>query len=139
MTTVPRSSLLFTLIVIAGGICLFPRSSAWAQTDCIVETLSTTTSPDRARTVQYRRGVCDGGRTVLHTLEVARADQRPEEPVPGRMLLRRQNADVSAQKEVLPLQFRWHDNEWLEVTHPTSIQFTGAPINGVRIVGSQSR
>jgi hypothetical protein len=134
-----RTGLIISLVLIGGGVWLLPRTGAIAQADCSLQLLSVTTSPNRARTVQYRRGVCDGGKTVLHTLEVARADQRLGEPVPGTVLLRRQNADASAREEVLPLRFRWLDNEWLEVTHPTDIQFTGAPINGVRIVGNQSR
>jgi hypothetical protein len=142
MTKVPALALLaLTLILVATAtIWLWPRDGKVANTDCTVELLSKAPSPDGARAVQYRRGVCDGGTIVLHILEIARANQGPGERVPGAMLLRTPSTDPSSHKEVLPLRFRWVDNEWLEVTHPTSVQFSGSLVlNGVRIVGSPSR
>ena len=142
MTKVPTFALLaVTLILVASAaIWLWPSEGRVANTDCTVELLSKVPSPDGTRTVQYRRGVCDGGTTVLHTLEIARANQRPSERVPGTTLLRTQSTDPFSHKEVLPLRFRWVDNESLEVTHPTSVQFSGSLVlNGVRVVGNPSR
>jgi hypothetical protein len=141
MTKVPAIALALTLILVAiATIWFWPTNGKVADTDCTVELLSKALSPDGTRTVQYRRGVCDGGTTVLHILEIARANQGHGERVPGAMLLRTRNADPSFHGEVLPLRFRWVDNEWLEVTHPTSVQFSGSLVlNGVRVVGNPSR
>lgn len=132
-------ALTVTLVTIA-TVWLWPKSGTVANADCAVELLSKAPSPDGKRTAQYRRGVCDGGTTVLHTLEIAAANQPPGERVPGAMLLRVRSTDSSSHKEVLPLRFRWVDNEWLEVTHPTTVQFSGSLVlSGVRIVGNPSR
>jgi hypothetical protein len=142
MTKRPALALLAiaVILVATATVWLWPKGGTVANTGCTVELLSKAPSPDGARTVQYRRGVCDGGTTVLHTLEIARVSQPPSETVPGAMLLRVQSTDLSSHKEVLPLRFRWVDNEWLEVTHPTTVQFSGSLVlNGVRVVGNPSR
>jgi hypothetical protein len=134
--TLALLALAMTLVTIA-TVWLWPTGGKVANADCTLELLSKAPSPDGARTVQYRRGVCDGGTAVLHTLEIARANQPPSENVPGTLLLRVRSTDFSSHKEVLPLGFRWVDNEWLEVTHPATVQFSGSLVlNGVRIVGN---
>jgi hypothetical protein len=126
--------------LIVGAAATASFRGAVADTDCAVELLSESTSPDGTRVVQYRRGICDGGTTVLHTLEIARADQPPTERVPGAMLRRVQNADPSSHREILPLRFQWVDNKWLEVAHPPTVQFSGSLVlNGVRVTGEPMR
>lgn len=142
MTKAPARALLALAVLLAAAatIWLWLKDGKVANTDCIVELLSKASSPDGSRTVQYYRGVCDGGTTVLHTLEVARATQAYSERVSGAMLLRTHSTDPASHKEVLPLRFRWIDNEWLEVTHPATVQFSGSLVlDGVRIVGKPNR
>ena len=127
-------------LIAAVTISLWPRDEKVAYSDCTVKLLSKSPSPDGSRVVQYRRGVCDGGTIVLHTLEIARTGFTFGEKVSGVILMRTQSTDPSTRKEVLPLSFRWIDNDSLEVTYPPPVQLSDSlVINGVRVIGNPTR
>lgn len=114
---------------------LLPRSPNIAYEDCDVELLAKEVSTEGDLVAEYRRGTCDDGTTVLHTLGIGPVRQKYNEKVPSVVLTKTSGIEAVADLQV---EMKWLDSKTLEVTHPGYIQPKNPSVlNGVTVVGKE--
>jgi hypothetical protein len=112
----------------------FLRSPNVIHEDCSVDLLNKEISPDGTLAAEYKRGTCDGGTIVIHTLGIAPVQHKPNEKAPSVVLQKTAGGDAAAD---LNVKLRWLNPKTIEVTHPGYVQpLNPAVLNGVTVVGT---
>ena len=137
--TKPRLLALSCLVSvgIAIAIVFFHLEPVGSFTCDEVELLGRAISPDGQLSAEHRMGVCDGGKTIQHTLEIVPSKKGREDRVIGAVLIRTQDNDANFATRSIQLELRWLENDLLEVGYPMDVPVFPElfELSGVRVVG----